>query len=84
MSTTEIILNMLAETATKDISAQTKPETFEENRAVAERGGRIAGNARKEPEEETGAPVITDKNAAQLNMLVTGMIEAVANDKKEE
>ncbi len=84
MSTTEIILNMLAETATKDISAQTKPEGFEESRAVANRGGRIAGNARKELEEEIGAPVITEKNAVQLNTLVTGMIEAVANDKKEE
>lgn len=59
MSTTEIILNMLAETATKDISAQTKPETFAENRAVARRGGKIAGNARKELEEEIGSPVIT-------------------------
>ena len=84
MSTTEIILNMLAETATKDISAQTKPETFEENRAVAKRGGKIAGNARKELEEETGTSVITEKNASQLNTIVTGMIEAVADDDKEE
>ena len=84
MSTTEIILNMLAETATRDISAQTKPESFEESRAVAKRGGRIAGNARRELEEETGAPVITEKNAAQLNTLVTGMIAAVAGDKKDE
>lgn len=84
MSTTEIILNMLAETATKDISAMSKPETFEESRAVAKRGGKIAGNARKELEEETGVPVITEKNAAQLNTLVTGMIEAIANDSEEE
>ena len=84
MSTTEIILNMLAETATKDISAQTKPETFEESRAVAKRGGKIAGNARRELEEETGTSVITEKNAAELNAVVTGMIEAVVNDKKED
>ena len=84
MSTTEIILNMLAETATRDISAQTKPESFEESRAIAKRGGRIAGNARKELEEETGAPVITEKNAAQLNSLVTGMIEAAADNEKDE
>ena len=84
MSTTEIILNMLAETATKDISAQTKPESFEENRIVAKRGGKIAGNARKELEEETGVPVITNKNASQLNTVVTEMIEAVAQKNDEE
>ena len=54
MSTTELILNMLAETATKDISKQTQPQTFEENKAVAKRGGNIAGGARKALEEETG------------------------------
>ena len=78
MSTTEIILNMLAETATKDISQQVRPETFEENRQVAKRGGRIAGNARRELEQEIGAPVITSKNAAQLNQVVTQMIESIA------
>jgi len=77
MSTTEIILNMLAETATKDISQQVRPETFEENRQVAKRGGRIAGNARRELEQEIGAPVITSKNAAQLNQVVTQMIEGI-------
>ena len=77
MSTTEIILNMLAETATKDISAQTKPETFAENRAVARRGGKIAGNARKELEEEIGSPVITSQNATQLNTVVTNIIESI-------
>lgn len=77
MSTTEIILNMLAETATKDISQQVRPETFEENRRVAKRGGRIAGNARRELEQEIGSPVITSKNAAQLNQVVTQMIEGI-------
>ena len=51
MSTTKIILNILAETATEDISARTKPETFTESRKVAKRGGSIAGNARRELEE---------------------------------
>ena len=78
MSTTEIILNMLAETATRDISAQTKPETFEQNRAVAKRGGKIAGNARKELEEEIGASVITSKNASMLQDVVVDTIEAVS------
>lgn len=82
MSTTEIILNMLAETATKDISAQSKPETFEQNRAVAKRGGKIAGNARKELEDEIGAPVITSKNAKELNAVVTEAIETIAKEVK--
>ena len=80
MSTTEIILNMLAETATKDISARTKPETFTESRKVAKRGGSIAGNARRELEEELGQSVITSKNATQLNTIVTELIEATAEE----
>ncbi len=81
MSTTEIILNMLAETATKDISARTKPETFDESQNVAKRGGRIAGNARRELEEEIGASVITSQNASQLNTIVSGLIESVAEEQ---
>ena len=90
MSTTELVLNMLAETATKEISEAEKPSGFEESRKVAGRGGKIAGNARKALEEETGIPVITKQNAAQLNHVVTQMIEASAkaadnseDDKKE-
>lgn len=78
MSTTEVILNMLAETATKDISKQAEPQNFEENRKIAERGGKIAGNARKELERETGKPVITSQNALQLNRIVTEAIEDIA------
>lgn len=80
MSTTELILNMLAETATKDISERIKPETFEENRTVAKRGGKIAGNARKELEEEIGGSVITSKNAAELNDVVVNLIENLNKD----
>lgn len=80
MSTTELILNMLAETATKDISERTKPETFEENRNVAKRGGKIAGNARKELEEEIGSSVITSKNATELNDVVVNLIENLNED----
>lgn len=78
MSTTELVLNMLAETATKDISRQEQPQGFEENRTVAKRGGRIAGNARRDLEQELGRPVITAQNAAQLNHMVTAMIETSA------
>ena len=78
MSTTEIILNMLAETSTREISQIVQPETFEDNQTVARRGGAIAGDARKALESEIGKTVITSQNAAQLNALVVGMIEDAA------
>ena len=84
MSTTEIILNMLAETATKDISRQAQPKSFEENQQVARRGGRIAGNARRELEQETGQSVITSANAAQLNAVITALVEEPMEPKKED
>ena len=63
MSTTELVLNMLAETSTTDISKAEQPETFEENRQVARRGGNVAGIARKALEAETGKPAVTSMNA---------------------
>ena len=84
MSTTEIILNMLAETSTKDISQKEQPEGFEESRQVAKRGGRVAHIARQALEAETGEPVITSQNATQLNAMVTQMIEMVASANPEE
>ena len=84
MSTTEIVLNMLAETATKEISKQVKPQGFEASKTVAKRGGGIAGNARREIEEETGVSVINSSNARQLNDMVIGMIEYVANPEFEK
>lgn len=86
MTTTELVLNMLAETSTTDISKVEKPGTFTENQEVARRGGRIAGGARQALEAETGQPVITSQNAAQLNAVVVDMIEGTAEaaDKKEQ
>ena len=84
MSTTELVLNMLAETATKEISQTENPQGFEENKKVAGRGGRIAGNARKAIEDETGRSVITSRNAIQLNHVVTQMIEASAEAVAED
>ena len=78
MSTTEIILNMLAETSAKDISKKEKPEGFEENRKVARRGGNVANIARQALEAETGDSVITSQNAVQLNQVVTQAIEAIS------
>ena len=75
MSTLELVLNMLAEATTTEISKQKKPETFEENRMVAIEGGEAAGEARRAVEKRTGKTVITDNNAVQLQDLVTGLIE---------
>lgn len=69
MSTLELVLNMLAEATTTEISRQRKPETFPENVDVAREGGDVAGIARLAVEERTGVPVITSKNALQLNHL---------------
>lgn len=79
MSTTELVLNMLAETATKEFSQAEQPSGLEQNRAVAKRGGRVAGDARRTIEQGTGKPIVTSKNAAQLNHVVTQMIEASAS-----
>ncbi|MDD3206689.1 MAG: Bro-N domain-containing protein [Lachnospiraceae bacterium] len=80
MTTTEVVLTMLAETATKEISKQVKPDTFDKNKNVAKRGGSIAGNARRELEEEIGASIISNQNATQLSQVVTDMIESVSKD----
>ena len=78
MSTTEIVLNMLAETSTTDISREEQPQTFSENRAVAQKGGEVAGIARRALEERTGRPVITSKNAMDFHQLLTEIIADVA------
>ena len=78
MSDTELVLTMLAEASTRDISKATKPDGFAENVKVAKRGGNVANVARQQLEAETGLPVITAQNAAQLNAVVTEMIEASA------
>ena len=76
MSTLELVLNMLAEATTTEISKQKKPRTFEENRVVAIEGGEAAGEARNAVEKRTGKSVITSKNATQLQDLVAGLIDA--------
>ena len=71
----ELVLNMLAEATTTEISRQKAPSTFSENVAVAREGGEAAGIARRAVEERTGVPVITSKNAVQLNQVVTDLLE---------
>ena len=83
MTTLELVLNMLAEATTTEISKQKAPSTFSENIAVAREGGEAAGIARKAVEERTGVPVITSKNAAQLNQVVTDLLEGAAADMRE-
>ena len=75
MSTTELILNMLAETATKDIAEATDPQGLDENKQVAQDGGSIAGDARKSIEARTGKPVITSKNAIDLGRLISDVVK---------
>lgn len=75
MSTTELILNMLAETATKDIAEATNPQGLDENKQVAQDGGSIAGDARKSIEARTGKPVITSKNAIDLERLISDVVK---------
>jgi hypothetical protein len=66
MSNLELVLNMLAEATTSEISKEKNPETFEDSRIIAKQGGTIAGNTRKEIEEKTGKKVVTKQNARQL------------------
>lgn len=84
MSTTEIILTMLAETSTKDISAAEKPAGFSENVKVAKRGGKVAKVARQALESETGTSVITSQSASQLNEAVTELIEISAETAEKD
>ena len=82
MTTLELVLNMLAEATTTEISKQKAPTTLSENIDVARAGGKVAGDARKAIETQTGVPVITSKNAAQLSEVVTNLLED-AGDKDE-
>ncbi len=73
MSTLELVLNMLAEATTTELSKQKQPETFDESRNIAQEGGAV--------EKRTGKPVLTSKNAAQLQNIVTGLIESEINEE---
>ena len=84
MSTTELTLNQLAEVATRELSQQEQPEGFEASKRIAHAGGSVAGNARRDLEKRLGRPVITSANAAELNHVVTQMIEASVATADEE
>ena len=82
MTTLEIVLNMLAEATTTEITKTMNPMGLDENKVVAKRGGSIAGNARKEIEQETGKPVITSKNAVDLSKLIEDVTKGAENKKE--
>ncbi len=78
MTDLELVLTMLSEATTTEISKKEQPEGFAENLEVARSGGEIAGDTRKAIERRTGKPVVSAQNAAQLNGIVTGLIESTA------
>ena len=84
MSTMEIVLNMLAEATTTELSKAHRPEGFSESQKIARRGGNYAGQVRQDIEKDTGRPVITSQNAAQLNAVVVDMIESLAETEKPD
>ena len=83
MTTLELVLNMLAEATTTQFSKDRKPTTFQENLEVAKAGGQVAGRTRKDIESQSNTPVISPKNAAQLNQIVTDLLEGAAADMSE-
>ena len=84
MSTLELVLNMLEEATTTELTNIHNPNGLEENKKVAKRGGSIAGNARKEIEQKTGKPVITSKNAVDLSRLIEDVVKEPFNKKQDK
>jgi len=84
MSDLELVLTMLSEATTTELTKVKNPQGLDENKKVANEGGKIAGNARKEIEEASGRSVITEKDATQMNEVVTGMIDGIVNETERE
>ena len=85
MTTLELVLNMLAEATTTQFSKDRKPSTFQENLEVAKAGGQVAGRTRKDIESQSNTPVISSKNAAQINQVITNLLkDATSNMPKKE
>ena len=66
MTNLELVLNMLAEATTTEISKEKKPKTFDQNKIIAKQGGTIAGNTRRAIEEKTGKKVVSTISAKKL------------------
>ena len=84
MSTLELVLNMLAEATTTELSKQEQPQDFESNVKVAQEGGSIAGDARKAIEQRTGKPVITSKNAVDFTNLIENIIQGIDDSEDDK
>jgi hypothetical protein len=82
MTNKELVLNMLAELSTKEISESKQPSSFDEHKQVARDGGEIAHNARIELEEKTGKPVVTSLNAKD-GIMNKGSIEDITNQEEK-
>jgi len=80
MSTLELVLNMLAEATTTELAKAHDAQGLAENKQVAKRGGKVAGDARKAIESDSGKPIITSKNAADFSNLISDLIEGAGND----
>lgn len=81
MTTLEIVLNMLAEATTTELTKIANPQGLEENRKVAKEGGSVAGNARKEIEQRSGRSVVTPKNAATMSKLIGNIVKEPIHEK---
>ena len=84
MSTIEIVLNMLAEAITTELSKVHHPKGFSESHKIARRGGSYASHIRQDIKKDTVSPVITSQNATQFNAVVVDMIGSVAATKKPD
>ena len=84
MSTLELVLNMLAEATTTELSKVHEPKTFDDNVKIAQRGGKVAGDARKSIEEDTNRPVITSQNAVDFTNLIENVIQGIDNPEDDE
>jgi hypothetical protein len=83
MSLLELTLNQLAEVTTTALSKKEKPQTFEENKRVARKGGGIAGDTRTAIEKASGEPAITSRKAVDFARLLADVID-VKDDKNEK
>jgi len=82
MTTLELVLNMLAEATTTELSKTKQPEGFDENRMVAREGGNIAGETRKSIEKSSGRPIISGENALDFTDVIEEFLES-ADDKNK-
>lgn len=84
MSTLELVLNMLAEATTTELAKAHDAQGLPENQQIAKRGGKVAGDARKAIEADTGKPVITSQNAVDFSRLISDVIETADDDDNKK